>query len=226
MKISGIQKVTLVDYPGEVATTLFTAGCNFRCPFCHNAGLVEMSDPDINIEEILSYFDKRKGVITAVCVSGGEPTLHHDLPDFISKLKAKGLLVKLDTNGTNLPMLKHLVDNNLIDYIAMDIKNSPDKYPLTSGSNTFDNLHEVVEYIMSCGVDYEFRTTLVDQHHTHQDMESIGQLIRGAKKYYLQKFEDSGNCLSDNLQAINHDTAQEFVAILRKYIPNTQLRGY
>ncbi|MBE5736143.1 MAG: anaerobic ribonucleoside-triphosphate reductase activating protein [Clostridiales bacterium] len=226
MKISGIQKVTLVDYPGKVATTLFTAGCNFRCPFCHNAGLVEMSDSDINIEEILSYFDKRKGVITAVCVSGGEPTLHHDLPDFISKLKAKGLLVKLDTNGTNLPMLKHLVDNNLIDYIAMDIKNSPDKYPLTSGSNTFDNLDEVVEYIMSCGVDYEFRTTLVDQHHTRQDMESIGQLIRGAKKYYLQKFEDSGNCLSDNLQAINHDTAQEFVAILRKYIPNTQLRGY
>ena len=226
MKISGIQKVTLVDYPGEVATTLFTAGCNFRCPFCHNAGLMEMSDPDINIEEILSYFDKRKGVITAVCVSGGEPTLHHDLPDFISKLKAKGLLVKLDTNGTNLPMLKHLVDNNLIDYIAMDIKNSPDRYPLTSGSNNFDNLDEVVEYIMSCGVDYEFRTTLVDQHHTHQDMESIGQLIRGAKKYYLQKFEDSGNCLSSNLQAINHDTAQEFVAILRKYIPNTQLRGY
>ena len=225
MKISGIQKVTLVDYPGEVATTLFTAGCNFRCPFCHNAGLMEMSDPDINIEEILSYFDKRKGVITAVCVSGGEPTLHHDLPDFISKLKAKGLLVKLDTNGTNLPMLKHLVDNNLIDYIAMDIKNSPDRYPLTSGSNNFDNLDEVVEYIMSCGVDYEFRTTVVKELHTIEDIKNIGKIIKGAKKYFIQQFIDSGDLICGGLSPLDTEVLVQMKQFSESFVEKAEIRG-
>ena len=226
MRICGIQKVSLVDYPEHVATTLFTSGCNFACPFCHNAGLGKGIEPEIPHEEIFAYLRKRKGVLDAVCISGGEPTIHPDLTPFISTIKDMGFLVKLDTNGTNLPVLKELVNKGLIDYIAMDIKNSPDKYPLTSKYYHFDNINEVVQYIMTCGIPYEFRTTIVSGHHTHEDMVAIGNLISGASNYYLQKFEDSGNCLNSGLSAIDKSTAEEFCNILRDKIPNVQLRGY
>ena len=162
MKISGLQKVSLVDYDGQISATIFTSGCNFACPFCHNSGLVKGIEPEIPTGEILEYLTKRKNVLTAVCISGGEPTLHKDLPELIAKIKSLGYLVKLDTNGTNLSMLKYLVDNQLIDYIAMDIKNSLDNYNNTTGTDKDFNIKETIDYIMSCGIDYEFRTTLLN----------------------------------------------------------------
>lgn len=226
MKICGIQKVSLVDYPQHVATTIFTSGCNFACPFCHNAGLVKNEEPVIDTNYILDYLSKRKNVIDGVCISGGEPTLQPDLEQFIITIKQMGFLVKLDTNGTNINLLKRLVDNKLLDYIAMDIKNSPSKYPLTAQYSHFDNLQEVVEYIMTCGVPYEFRTTLVQGHHTLEDIISIGNLIRNADNYYLQKFEDSGNCLTSGLSPIDHTTAETYLNTITQYVKNAQLRGY
>ena len=226
MKISGIQNVSFVDYDGYVATTIFTSGCNFSCPFCHNSSLVNGTEDIIPLEDIFDYLKKRRNVLSAVCISGGEPTLHHDLPEFISKIKDMGYKVKLDTNGTNLLMLKTLVENNLIDYVAMDIKNCLEKYNLTSGCNSTNKIQDSIEYIMSCGIDYEFRTTLVQGHHTKDDILKIGQLIKGAKKYYLQKFKNSENCLTQGLQEINIVTASEYKDILSQYVQNTQLRGY
>jgi pyruvate formate lyase activating enzyme len=226
MKISGLQKVSLVDFDGHICATIFTTGCNFNCPFCHNARLVKGTEPEIPTAYIFEYLEKRKSILDAVCISGGEPTLQHDLLEFISKIKSMGYLIKLDTNGTNLQILKNLVDNNLIDYIAMDIKNSKEKYNLTSGTAETLLIESSIEYIMNCGIDYEFRTTIVSGHHTTEDIHKIGKLISGAKKYYLQKFEDSGNCLKDGLSAIDHTTAMQFVDILKQYNIDAKLRGY
>lgn len=226
MKISGLQKVSLVDYDGQIAATIFTSGCNFACPFCHNSGLVKGTEPEISVSEILEYLTKRKSVLTAVCISGGEPTLHRDLPDLISKIKELGYLVKLDTNGTNLPMLKYLVENQLIDYVAMDIKNRLSNYNNTAGISTPINIKETIDYIMTCGIDYEFRTTIIKNYHSHKDIEEIAQTISGANKYYLQQFVDNNNCLSSGLEAINKATAEEYLEICKQYIPNSKLRGY
>lgn len=227
MKISGFQKLSLVDFDGHISATVFVSGCNFLCPFCHNAGLVQGKEEIIPEEEILSYLKKRFGLLDSVCISGGEPTLYPDLPQFISKVKSIGYKIKLDTNGTNLDMVKYLVENNLIDYIAMDIKNSLEHYDITTGKNV--DLHKIqttIDYIMTCGIDYEFRTTLVANMHTLADIKKIGKLISGAQRYYLQKFEDSGNCIKEGLNAITKSEAEQFKEILQKTIPNTFLRGY
>ena len=196
MIISGFQKLSLVDFDGHISATIFVSGCNFACPFCHNAGLVNGSEPQISESEVLEYLSKRFGLLDGVCVSGGEPTLYPDLPKFISKLKSIGYLVKLDTNGTNPEMVKYLVENKLVDYIAMDIKNSEDNYNKTIGKDyDFGKIKTTIEYIINCGVDYEFRTTLVKSLHTFEDIQKIEKLIACAKKYYLQKFVDSGNCI-------------------------------
>lgn len=226
MKICGIQKVSLVDFNGHICSTLFTSGCNFACPFCHNAGLVKGIEESIPTEDILDYLQKRKNVIDSVCISGGEPTLHPDLPEFLKTIKEMGYLIKLDTNGTNLEMLKYLVENKLIDYIAMDIKNSLEKYNLTIDRGYTLAIQSTVDYIKSCGLPYEFRTTLVKEFHEEKDMYSIAELLNGAQLYYLQKFEDSGNCLQNGLHAIDRDTATHFQDILSKTIKNTHLRGY
>lgn len=226
MKICGIQKVSLVDFNGHISTTLFTSGCNFACPFCHNAGLVTGKENIIPTEEILDYLLKRRKVLDSVCISGGEPTLQCDLPDFVKTIKDMGYLVKLDTNGTNLEMLKYLVDNHLIDYIAMDIKNSLAKYNLTIDREYTLKIKESIDYIMNCGIPYEFRTTIVKEFHNENDIREIGELITGAERYYLQKFEDSGHCLKDGLSAIDRTTAEHFVDILHSNIKNTYLRGY
>ena len=227
MIISGFQKLSLVDFDGHISATIFVSGCNFACPFCHNAGLVNGSEPQISESEVLEYLSKRFGLLDGVCVSGGEPTLYPDLPKFISKLKSIGYLVKLDTNGTNLEMVKYLVENKLVDYIAMDIKNSEDNYNKTIGKDyDFGKIKTTIEYIINCGVDYEFRTTLVKSLHTFEDIQKIAKLIAGAKKYYLQKFVDSGNCISSGLTAIDKKTATEYLEYLQKFIPSTKLRGY
>lgn len=227
MKISGLQKLSLVDYEGHVSATIFTSGCNFACPFCHNSGLVKNTEPAIPEEEIVEYLTKRKNMLDGVCISGGEPTLHLDLPKFITKIKSLGYPIKLDTNGTNLEMLKYLVENKLIDYIAMDIKNSYAKYSATTNKeiNT-DTIKNTIDYIMNCGIDYEFRTTLVREFHNLDDIKEIAKMIKNAKAYYLQRFEDSGACMQSNLHDIPKAEVSEFLNYLIKYIPNTHLRGY
>ena len=227
MKISGFQKLSLVDFDGHMAATIFTSGCNFACPFCHNSRLVNNSEKALDLDEILTYLDKRKNLIDAVCISGGEPTLYNDLPEVIKKIKDLGYLVKLDTNGTNPEMIEHLYTAGLIDYVAMDIKNTFDKYPLTAGKSVaIDNIKKSITYIMNCGIDYEFRTTLVDGHHTHEDIRSIAKILTGAKKYYLQKFEDSGECLTSGLGPVSKNDALIFQDTLKHHIQSVHLRGY
>ena len=227
MKISGIQKLSMVDFNTHVSCTLFTSGCNFACPFCHNAGLVQNNEEEILQQDIFDFLYKRRNMLDGVVISGGEPTLHADLPEFIARIKKLGFLIKLDTNGTNPEMVKYLVENHLVDYIAMDIKNSIDGYPKTIGRPIiFDKIKTSIDYIMSCGIDYEFRTTLVKEFHNAEEIKKIADLIPNAKRYFLQRFIDSGNCISANLHEISREDAENFIEILKAKIPSTTLRGY
>ena len=197
MLIYGLQKLSLLDYPGKLAATIFTGGCNLSCPFCHNASLVtHFSECErISEDEVLSFLEKRKGLLDGVCITGGEPLLQEDLADFIIKIRKMGFLIKLDTNGTLPEKLDSLIRRSLVDYVAMDIKNSFEKYPLTVGIPDFDPtpVFESAEILMQGAIPYEFRTTLVRAFHTDEDIEKIGITIKGAKNYFLQNFEDSGD---------------------------------
>lgn len=230
MELFGIEKLSLVDYDGKVASTVFTATCNFLCPFCQNSPLVTDAKnlTAIPEEEVLDYFSKRRGVLDGVCITGGEPTLQKDLPEFCKKVKDLGLSVKVDTNGTNPQMVKYLYENGLCDYFAVDIKNAKENYAKIIGFKTFDTkkVEETVNYLMTSGVDYEFRTTLVKEFHTASDMENIGKWIKGAKNYALQKFKDTGSCIESGLNPVDDNTAKEFLEIVKKYVPNAKLRGY
>ena len=228
MLINGFQKMTLLDFPGKVACTVFLGGCNFRCPFCHNAGLVLGSNPEsYTEEEILSYLEKRKGLLDGVCITGGEPTLRPDLLPFIEKVKALGFAVKLDTNGTNPALLKELLDNALVDYVAMDIKNSFEKYPETCGLDVMelDSIKESIALLIGGKVDFEFRTTVVSPLHTAEDIEALAKEISGAEKYFIQNFVDSGELLGGGMTALPRETLDQMLTTARKYIPETQLRG-
>ncbi len=229
MKICGFQKMTMLDYPGKVACTVFTGGCNLRCPFCHNALLV--TDIDSNTaftqDEILSYLYKRQGIIDGVCITGGEPLLQKDIADFIKEIKAAGMLVKLDTNGCYPQKLIELVSSGLIDYVAMDIKNSKEKYPQTVGKADFDikPIEESVEFLLSDNVDYEFRTTVVKEFHTADDIAAAAKWISGAKRYFLQGFVDSGNLIGSNLSAVLPEEMEKYCLRAQDFVPNTTLRG-
>lgn len=191
MKIGGLQKTTTIDYPGKIACILYTIGCNFRCPYCHNPELVDETAQEIPLSHIWDFLEKRRGILDGAVITGGEPTLHDDLIDFISKIKDSGYLVKLDTNGTRPAMLKKILQKKLIDYIAMDIKSPVEMYPLTVGRAVYpDALRQSIRLIMNSGIDYEFRTTVVKTLLSPDDIEQIGREIRGAKKYYLQKFNN------------------------------------
>lgn len=230
MRILGMEKMSLVDFDGKIAATLFTGGCNFLCPFCHNSPLVldHKSQPEISEDEILAYLSKRIGLLEGVCVSGGEPTLNKDLPAFIEKIKNIGYKVKLDTNGTNPNMLKSLFRDGLIDYCAMDIKNDRDHYASIIGFEEYDTskVNESVEFLINSNHDYEFRTTLINEVHGYYNMRAIGKWISGAKKYFLQKFVDSGNCIGQNLTEVPVDKAKEFLEILSPFVKSVKLRGY
>ncbi len=200
MQINGFQKLTLLDFPEKTACIVFTAGCNFRCPFCHNASLVTHIDNSYNVseEEIFAYLEKRSGILDGVCISGGEPLLQPDIEQFIRKVKALGYSVKLDTNGSNPEKLIALVESGLIDYVAMDIKNSKEKYSLTAGAEVdISNIEKSVDFLLLGKVDYEFRTTVTDGLHTVEDIAEIGRWIKGAKKYFLQNFTDSGDIIAE-----------------------------
>ena len=229
MKISGFQKLTLLDFPGKTAATIFTGGCNFRCPFCHNAFLVtdlSMAE-DFSEEEVLSYLKKRQGILDGVCITGGEPLLQKDIGDFMAKVKALGLAIKLDTNGTFPEKLRELVEKGLVDYVAMDIKSSKERYGEAVGIKDFDTkaIEESVSFLLSGKVDYEFRTTVVRELHGIEDIEKIGEWICGAPRYFLQNFVDSGNLIGEGMSACDKETLEEMQKVAAKKVPATTLRG-
>lgn len=229
MIINGFEKLSLVDFPGFTACTVFTGACNMRCPFCHNATLVidTKNLPIIDETYVFDYLKKRSGIIDGICITGGEPTLHKDLVDFALKCKELGIKVKLDSNGTNPDMLKELIDKKAIDYIAMDIKNSKDKYAITTNASVdMNKIQQSIDLLMQNLIPFEFRTTLVKKFHTIEDIENIAKWIKGAKKYYLQKFEDKGGCLQDGLTEVDLDTAHKMRDIAQKYVENCALRSY
>lgn len=229
MEIHGIQKLTLLDYPEKVACTIFTAGCNFRCPFCHNASLVTHPDPENRIpeEEVLAFLKKRRGILDGVCVTGGEPLLQRDIEEFLVKVKEMGYQIKLDTNGSNVRRLRRLSEKKLVDYVAMDIKNAPDKYGKTIGIPDYDleNILQSADFLLHGDLEYEFRTTVVRQFHTRDDFAAIGRWIKGAERYYLQEFVDSGDLIGKGISGYSRSIMEQALAIVRRNIPNARLRG-
>ena len=233
MKIHGINGLTLLDYPGKMACTIFTGHCNFRCPFCHNATLVLNPDsqPLISEEAVFELLAKREGRLEGVAITGGEPTLNKDLPEFCAKIKEKGLLVKLDTNGYNPDMVKELISQKLVDCIAMDIKAAPENYAAATGLANFNMspIFESVDLIMESGakglIDYEFRTTVVRELHSDKDFADIADWLAGEKRYFLQEFRDSGDLVSDGCSACGAEEMNRFLSIVRKTIPDAAIRG-
>lgn len=216
MLISGFDKVTLLNYPGLVACTIFTKGCNLKCPFCHNSSLISgNNDTYIDEDEIFKYLNKRKNIIEGVCISGGEPLLQKDIKEFIKKIKSLGLKVKLDTNGTNPDLILSLINDNLLDYIAMDIKNIKSKYELTSGAKVkIDNILKSINIIENSGIDYEFRTTIIKEFHTLSDIDYISKKLDKKSKYYIQNFVKSDAVLDKNLHSFTSDELKEMKQIL------------
>ena len=227
MIIGGFQKMTVLDFPGKVACTIFTHGCNFKCPFCHNARLVIEEADLFDEEEILSYINKRKGILDGVVISGGEPMLQSDLFDFMKRVKDRGLLIKLDTNGYFPAKLKEAIDLGLVDYVAMDIKNCREKYALTANVKNLDvsKIDESIKLLMSSGVDYEFRTTVTRELHTPQDFERIGEWIKGAKRYYIQNFVDSGNIIAEGSSPLDTQGLKALLDAVLSYVDSAAIRG-
>lgn len=230
MLISGLQKTTLLDYPGCVACTVFTGGCNFRCPFCHNSSLVvpERIAEGVSEDELMAFLKKRVGVLDGVAITGGEPLLHKDMPEFLRKIKALGFKIKLDSNGSNPQLLEDIVDEGLVDRVAMDIKNSPELYAKTIGLDNYDlsAVERSKNFLLEGRVEYEFRTTVVKGLHTVESIRQAAKWIEGAKEYYLQQFKDSGDVLRlDGLGAFNEDEMKILRQAAAEFVPNVQLRG-
>lgn len=228
MRILGLEKVSMVDYPKKICATIFTGGCDFKCVFCHNSGIVNEDYTPYQVEEILEYLESRKKLLDAVTISGGEPTIQTDLEDFIIKIREMGFLVKLDTNGSHPSVLKNLIDKNLLDYVAMDIKNNFSSYGEISGNPNFDvnRVKESLKILQESNVEYELRTTLVAHYHTEENIKKMANELAGEKLLYLQKFKDCDTCIKSNLEAVPKSQAEEFQKILSKKIENVILRGY
>ena len=229
MRIAGLQKLTLLDFPGHTACTVFTAGCNLRCPFCHNSELVlpQRTPPRLDEEEFFSFLNKRQGILEGVCVTGGEPLLQADIAPFLARIKELGYAVKLDTNGCFPHRLKQLVRDGLVDYVAMDVKNCRERYGETVGIPDFDpsGVEASVAFLLSGTVDYEFRTTVTAQHHDEDAMASIARWISGAKRYALQSFRDSGDVLTPGLTPCPPEQMRHFVALVAPFVGEATLRG-
>lgn len=229
MHIGGMQKLTLLDYPGKVACTVFLSGCNLRCPYCHNPGLVlpdQINAPGIPESEVFAFLEQRKGKLDGICITGGEPTLQPELPGFLEKLRELGYAIKLDTNGTYPGMLKGLLRDGILDYVAMDIKNSPQRYAETcGGADVLSGVRESVDLLLDSSIEYEFRTTVCKPLHTEKEMEEIGHWLGGAKRYFLQPFVDTGNLVSGGVQVHTQEELMRLRQAVLPDIPNTQLRG-
>ncbi len=227
--ILGLQKLTLLDYPGQTACTLFTGGCNFRCPYCQNSSLVltpEEVEP-YSWDEIIGFLNRRKGLLDGVCITGGEPLLHPQIDSLIRTIHSMGFMVKLDTNGSYPDHLKDLVRSGCVDYVAMDIKNSPQNYGRTIGIPEYDlsAVQESVRYLLSAPVEYEFRTTVVREYHQPADFVAISLWIKGARRYFLQAFVDSGDLISPGLHGYDRTEMENFAALVHPLVPSVQLRG-
>ena len=228
MIFGGLTKLTLLDYPEKVACTLFTTGCNFRCPFCHNAGLVCGTDyENLTEQDVLDFLGKRAAVLEGMCLTGGEPLLQPDVKEFLQKVKAMGYSVKLDTNGSFPDKLRDLIAAGLVDYVAMDVKNSREDYAVTAGCGNLDldAICRSVELLKSDVVDYEFRTTVTGTFHTEESIEQTAIWLVGAKRWYLQQFVDSGDLIDGTVVGADVETLKKYQQIAQKYVPNTQLRG-
>ena len=229
MYLCGLQKLSMVDYPGKLAATVFTGGCNLRCPFCHNALLVTRlaETPVLPEEDVLSFLQRRRGLLDGVVLSGGEPLLQPDAADFLRKVRGMGFAVKLDTNGCFPERLAAILEAGLVDYAAMDIKNCREKYPQTVGVPGFDTaaVEESVRLLARSGVDHEFRTTFVRELHTAADVEAMGRWLQGAPRYYLQNFADSGNLIQEGWHGFTALELQGFADIARPFFKQVDLRG-
>lgn len=229
MVISGFQKLTLVDYPEHIACLIFTQGCNFRCPFCHNSDLVNSMDSknQISEKEILDYLEKRRGLIDGICISGGEPLLQKDIAIFMKLVKEKGYKIKLDTNGSKPQILKKLIEDNLVDYVAMDIKNSFSNYDQTSGVVNIDleKIKESIEILKNSNIDYEFRTTVVKELHSFEDLKFICKYLGKNVKYYLQNYRDCETVLVSGYHGFEREELLELKNKLNKDYPNIMVRG-
>ena len=229
MNIQGFQKLTLLDYPDHMACTVFTGGCNMRCPFCHNASLVLRpgENPAFFEEEIYAFLKKRQGILDGVAITGGEPLLQHGLEDFILRVRELGFAVKLDTNGSYPERLAALIDKGLLDFVAMDIKNSRERYAETVGVANFDiaPIEQSVALLRASGVPFEFRTTVVRELHSAEDIEDMGVWLAGDHAHYLQGFIDSGDLIGTGLSGYDKNQMQDLVNVLKAYVPKAELRG-
>lgn len=228
MRIHGLQKMTLLDFPGHVACTIFLGGCDMRCPFCHNYELATGQAPAVmDEEELFSFLAKRKGLLDGVAITGGEPCLHRDLPELIAKIREMGFPVKLDTNGTHPAVLREVLERGLVDYVAMDVKNSPAKYAATAGLQELDldPIRESIELLKNSGIGFEFRTTVVDELHEVEDFEEIGKWIEGAQRYFLQCFTDRDTVPFGGLSAPSKEKLEACAAVVARYVPEVKVRG-
>ena len=227
MHIAGVQRLSLLDYPGKLSCIVFLPGCNLRCPFCHNASIVLQDNDMLSEESVLEFVETRRGVLDGVCITGGEPTIQKDLPLFIQKIKDIGLLVKLDTNGTAPETLQYILDNNLVDYVAMDIKTSLEKYPKAVGVENFstDKIQRSIELLLNSTIDYEFRTTVSRGIVELEDIDKICEVIKGCKSYYLQKFVNSGNLVGEGDFEVNDLYMLSCYQKAKEKLENVGLRG-
>lgn len=229
IKLFGLQKLTLLDYPGNMASTLFTGGCNFRCPFCHNADLVFLPEntAELKMKDVIAFLKKRVGILEGICISGGEPLMQEGLEPFLREVKQMGYRIKLDTNGTYPQRLRQLVEAGLVDYVAMDIKNAPNRYGESIGITNYDltPIQASIDYLLSDVIPYEFRTTIVKEFHNEQDMREIGAWIQGAKAYYLQGFVDSARVIQSGLHAHDDAVMKTYCELLKPYVQHVETRG-
>lgn len=228
MKIHGFQKLTLLDYPGHTACTVFLAGCDLRCPYCHNAGLLDASaSPFMDESELIAFLRKRKGLLDGVAFTGGEPLLQRELPEVMEKIRNMGYRIKLDTNGLHPEALKTVLDGGIVDYVAMDIKNSRDKYAAASGVDivALDRIDRSISLIMDRAPDYEFRTTVVEQLHDEDSFRDIGPWIRGARRYFLQAFADRDSVPFRGFSAPTAERMEKYASIVRPFVGEVSLRG-
>ncbi|MDD6201409.1 MAG: anaerobic ribonucleoside-triphosphate reductase activating protein [Lachnospiraceae bacterium] len=229
MRILGLTKTTLLDYPGRVAAAVFVGSCNFRCPFCHNGNLVLHSEsfPEITQEELFSFLEKRRGILSGVCITGGEPTLYDDLPELIQKIRSLGYAVKLDTNGYRPQVLSSLLERNLLNYVAMDIKSDREHYADTAGLENLDfsRIEESVNILKTCSIPYEFRTTVVKGLHTSCIFENIGKWLMGDSHYFLQSYQESDAVICKRFSSFSKEELEQFCSLVKCRVPNTFLRG-
>jgi len=229
MHITGLQKLTLLDFPERIACTVFISGCNLRCPFCHNASLVVTNSQETHIseDELIAFLQSRRGLLDGVCITGGEPTIYGDeLRELIQKIRGLGFAVKLDTNGTNPSLLTELINEGMLDYVAMDIKNSPENYTKTCGGvDVLAKAQESVKILMNSDVEFEFRTTVCHPLHTTEDIRQIGAWLKGTQKYFIQQFVDSGNLIGSGMTSLSESEMEEMRQAVLPWIPNAQVRG-